>query len=99
MERSQRDILIDMVVDWFIFKKNKTTLVPCFTFIPKTCAGPPQTGASFNCEVVKCFDSSYVQKYKQAFRLENKIGVRYRNTHALKPGLTQITRWFIMNPM
>jgi len=36
-----------MVADVFIFKNNQFTLFPCFTFIPKTGVGIPETGINF----------------------------------------------------
>jgi len=36
MASYQLDLFIDTVVDRFIFKNNQMTLLPCFTFIPKT---------------------------------------------------------------
>jgi len=40
-----------MVVNWFICggKKQKKTLFPCFTHIPETGVGLPETGVSFYC--------------------------------------------------
>jgi len=36
-----------MTVDWFIFNDNQFTLIPCFTFIPTTGLGLPDTGIVF----------------------------------------------------
>jgi len=36
-----------MVVDRFIFENDQITLSLCFTFIPKTGVGLPETGVSF----------------------------------------------------
>jgi len=49
MESSQRDIFIYVIVDWFIFKNNQSTLSLCFTCEPKTGVGLPKTGVSFYC--------------------------------------------------
>ena len=50
MESSRRDLFIDMVVDWFIFKHNQITLSPCSTFLPTTVVGLPKTSFKFYCE-------------------------------------------------
>jgi len=47
MESSRKDLFIDMVVERFILKNNQITLLPCFTFIPKTGVGLTKTGVSF----------------------------------------------------
>jgi len=39
MERSWRDLFIDIVVDRVFFKNNEMTLVPRFTIAPKTISG------------------------------------------------------------
>ena len=44
MESSRGNLFIDMVVDRFIFKNKQISHSPCFTFIPKTGAGVPETG-------------------------------------------------------
>jgi len=44
---SRRDLLIEMVVERFIFKNNEITLSPCFTFIPKTGVRLLKTGLVF----------------------------------------------------
>ena len=49
MESSRRDLLIDMVVDRFIFKNNQITPSHCFTFVPKTGVGLPKKGVIFYC--------------------------------------------------
>jgi len=54
-----------MVVDGFIFENNQITLLPCFTFIPKTGIGLPKIGVSFY------FESSLELQY-----LCGKIWVR-----------------------
>ena len=35
MTRSRRELLINMDIDWFIFKNNQITLFICFTFLHK----------------------------------------------------------------
>ena len=35
MKRSRRELSIDIVIHWGVFKTNKITLFPCFTCIPK----------------------------------------------------------------
>ena len=47
MQSSRQDLFIDMAVDRFIFKNNRVTLCPCFTFIPKT--GLRKAAVSFYC--------------------------------------------------
>jgi len=44
MERSRRELSIDVVIHKGILKNNQITLFPRFTFIHKT-------GENFNCEV------------------------------------------------
>jgi len=53
MESSRRDLIIDMIVDRFIFKNTVITLFPCFTFIPLTGLGLPKTEASFYCDLLR----------------------------------------------
>ena len=36
LESSRRDVVVDMIVDTFIFKNYQITLSYCFTFISKT---------------------------------------------------------------
>jgi len=52
MKRSRRELSIDMVIHWGIFKINQIILLPCLTFIPKT-------RVSFYCKSsCKCFSFS-----------------------------------------
>jgi len=41
-----------MVIDRFLFRNNQLTLLPCFTFIPKTGIGLPKVGIISYCEVI-----------------------------------------------
>jgi len=45
MNGSRRELSIDIIIHWGIFKNNPISLFPCFTFIPKT-------GVSFYCVYV-----------------------------------------------
>jgi len=49
MESSRRDLFINMVVDWFIFKNSSLKVSPYFTFIPKTDVELRKTVVSFHC--------------------------------------------------
>jgi len=49
MERSRRELSINMAIDRLIFKNNHIMLFPVFTFIPKTGIGLPETGFFLLC--------------------------------------------------
>ena len=49
MKTSRRELSINIDIDWFIFKNNQITLSTCFSFIPKTGMGLPNTGIIFYC--------------------------------------------------
>ena len=48
IDRSRRDLFIDVLVDSFILKNNQITLSRCFTFNLKLGVGT-KTGVSFYC--------------------------------------------------
>jgi len=53
MESSGRDLVIDIVVDRFLFKNTQITFSFCFTFTPETGVRLPKTEVSFYCEAVR----------------------------------------------
>jgi len=55
MERSRRNLFIDMVVDMFIFENNQIMPFLCFSFVPKTGVGLPKSGVSFYVNCMKNF--------------------------------------------
>jgi len=67
MESSRRDLLIDVVVDRFIFKNNQMTISPFFSFIPKTGVGLPKIGVNFYCAfcTLELWFSSYWKAEKR----------------------------------
>jgi len=61
MKWSRRELSIDAVIHRGIFKGNQMTLLPCFTFVPKT-------GVSFYCEQITFKKDTKVCKYSQTGR-------------------------------
>jgi len=72
-----RPFFIDMVVDRFIFKNMKITFSRCFTFIPKTGVGLPETRIFFT--VHRTFRLGLISLGSFNFRFSNKVKVCLRS--------------------